>query len=389
MPGKFDIHVLFNHWDRFAEGFFHTIEASVLALIGSFVLGVIIAVMRISPIRALNVIGTVYVEFIRNIPLLLVVFFFFLGIPSLGLPLDGFTSGTLGLMVYTASFIAEAIRAGIQSVPAGQTEAARATGLSYIQTMLHIVLPQAIKIVLPAIGNQFINLVKNSGFILARGEDAAMDFIGAYSLPNVKFLLEGFLVTIEVAVLSIVFSFVLGTVLGTLRYAKIPVLSRIVAAIVDIIRNLPLLLIIFFMYIVLPQLGIKMSPFWATVVGLTLFEGAMISEIVRGGLNSVDRGQIEAARSSGLIYMQTLRHIILPQALRRMVPPLVSQFISLLKDTSLAVIISLPELMHNVQILQGHSPNYVIPALIFAAALYFIVNYILSIIARRLEAKTL
>lgn len=216
-----------------------------------------------------------------------------------------------------------------------------------------------------------------------------MDFIGAYSLPNVKFLLEGFLVTIEVAVLSIVFSFVLGTVLGTLRYAKIPVLSQIVAAIVDIIRNLPLLLIIFFMYIVLPQLGIKMSPFWATVVGLTLFEGAMISEIVRGGLNSVDRGQIEAARSSGLSYMQTLRHIILPQALRRMVPPLVSQFISLLKDTSLAVIISLPELMHNVQILQGHSPNYVIPALIFAAALYFIVNYILSIIARRLEAKTL
>jgi putative glutamine transport system permease protein len=216
-----------------------------------------------------------------------------------------------------------------------------------------------------------------------------MDFIGAYSLPNVKFLLEGFLVTIEVAVLSIVFSFVLGTVLGTLRYAKIPVLSRIVAAIVDIIRNLPLLLIIFFMYIVLPQLGIKMSPFWATVVGLTLFEGAMISEIVRGGLNSVDRGQIEAARSSGLSYMQTLQHIILPQALRRMIPPLVSQFISLLKDTSLAVIISLPELMHNVQILQGHSPNYVIPALIFAAAMYFIVNYILSIIARRLEAKTL
>ncbi|GIO56145.1 amino acid ABC transporter permease [Paenibacillus cineris] len=165
MPGKFDIHILFNHWDRFAEGFIHTIEASVLALIGSFVLGVIIAVMRISPIRALNVIGTVYVEFIRNIPLLLVVFFFFLGIPSLGLPLDGFTSGTIGLMVYTASFIAEAIRAGIQSVPAGQTEAARATGLSYIQTMLHIVLPQAIKIVLPAIGNQFINLVKNSSIL--------------------------------------------------------------------------------------------------------------------------------------------------------------------------------------------------------------------------------
>lgn len=165
MPVKFDINVLFNHWDRFAEGFIHTIEASVIALIGSFVLGVIIAVMRISPVKVLNWIGTVYVEFIRNIPLLLVVFFFFLGIPSLGLPIGPFLAGTLGLLVYTASFIAEAIRAGIQSVPLGQSEAARATGLTYIQTMLHVVLPQAIKIVLPAIGNQFINLVKNSSVL--------------------------------------------------------------------------------------------------------------------------------------------------------------------------------------------------------------------------------
>lgn len=165
MTGTFDIHVLFDHWDRFLEGFVHTLGASAIALVGSFILGTVIAVMRISPVKPLNWLGTTYVEFIRNIPLLLVVFFFFLGLPSLGFPIDGFTSGTLGLMVYTASFIAESIRAGIQSVPSGQTEAARATGLTYIQTLLHIVLPQAIKIVLPAISNQFINLVKNSSIL--------------------------------------------------------------------------------------------------------------------------------------------------------------------------------------------------------------------------------
>lgn len=163
--GKFDVTILFDHWDRYLAGFLNTIQVSVMALIGSFLLGAVIAIFRIAPIRPLNWFGAAYVEFIRNIPLLLVVFIFFLGLPSLGIPLDGFTAGTLGLTVYTASLIAESIRAGIQSIPTGQTEAARASGLSYIQTMLHIILPQAIKVVLPSIGNQFINLVKNSSIL--------------------------------------------------------------------------------------------------------------------------------------------------------------------------------------------------------------------------------
>lgn len=160
-----DFTVLFDHWDRFIEGFGNTIWISLMALVGSLILGTMIAIMRISPIKLLRMIGTAYVEFIRNIPLLIVVFFFYLGLPALGIPLDGFTAGTFGLIVYTSSFIAEAIRAGIQAVPTGQSEAARSSGLSYLQNMRHIVLPQAIKIVLPAIGNQLINLVKNSSIL--------------------------------------------------------------------------------------------------------------------------------------------------------------------------------------------------------------------------------
>lgn len=113
----------------------------------------------------------------------------------------------------------------------------------------------------------------------------------------------------------------------------------------------------------------------------------MLSEIIRSGLKSIDKGQIEAARSSGLTYIQTLKMIIMPQALRRMVPPIVSQFISLLKDTSLAVVIALQELLHHAQILNGQSQSYLLPIFLLAAMMYFVVNFSLSILARRLEYR--
>ncbi|MFD1773565.1 amino acid ABC transporter permease [Paenibacillus rhizophilus] len=214
-----------------------------------------------------------------------------------------------------------------------------------------------------------------------------MDFAGAYSADNLKFLLDGLYVTLIVAFTAIILSFLLGCIIGVVRYAKVPVLSQISFVFVELIRNLPLLLIIFFMRFALPEVGIKLGLMTAAIAALTIFEGAMISEIVRGGLTSVDKGQIEAGRSSGLTGVQTLWHIVLPQGLRRMVPPLVSQFISLLKDTSLAVIISLAELMHNAGIIIGHGYNYTIPTLLLVALIYFTVNYLLSVLSKRLETK--
>lgn len=152
--------ILVDYWDMFIEGFTNTIIASLIALVGSFFLGAIIAIFRIAPIKILNWFGTAYVEFIRNIPIMLIIFFFFYG-----LKLGGFTAGTLGLMIYTSSFIAEAIRAGILAVPKGQFEAARSSGLTYVQTMRLIIVPQAVNIVIPPLGNQFINLVKNSSML--------------------------------------------------------------------------------------------------------------------------------------------------------------------------------------------------------------------------------
>jgi putative glutamine transport system permease protein len=160
-----DFSILINYFDMYWNGFKVTLLISFIALIGRFFIGAIVAVMRIVPIAPLRWIAIAYVEFFRNIPLLVIVFFFYIATPSLGLQLSGFTAGTIGLTIYTSAFIAEAIRSGILSVPTGQMEAARSSGLTYGQTMRMVILPQAIKIVVPPIGNQFINLVKNSSIL--------------------------------------------------------------------------------------------------------------------------------------------------------------------------------------------------------------------------------
>ena len=214
-----------------------------------------------------------------------------------------------------------------------------------------------------------------------------MDFSGAFSWMNVRFLLEGLKVTVEVSLFSIIFSFLIGGLAGVIRFANIPFLSKILGIVIDIIRNLPLLLIIFFTYFALPQIGIQMNIFWSAVAALTIFESAMLSEIFRAGLNAVPKGQMEAGLSTGLTYVETMRTIVLPQAFKSMIPAIVSQLISLIKDTSLAVIVSLPELSHQARIIYGQNTNYVLPMFIIMTLMYFVVCYALSLLSGYLEKR--
>lgn len=214
-----------------------------------------------------------------------------------------------------------------------------------------------------------------------------MDFSGAFSWMNVRFLLEGLKVTVEVSLFSIIFGFLIGGLAGVIRFANIPFLSKILGIVIDIIRNLPLLLIIFFTYFALPQIGIQMNIFWSAVAALTIFESAMLSEIFRAGLNAVPKGQMEAGLSTGLTYVETMRTIVLPQAFKSMIPAIVSQLISLIKDTSLAVIISLPELSHQARIIYGQNTNYVLPMFIIMTLMYFVVCYALSLLSGYLEKR--
>ena len=214
-----------------------------------------------------------------------------------------------------------------------------------------------------------------------------MDFLSAFSWINIRFLLDGLLVTLQVAVVSIILSFIIGGILGVIRFMKVPYLSLIVGAVVDIIRNLPLLLIIFFTYFALPQIGIQLSIFWSAVAAMTIFESAMLAEIIRAGLLAVPQGQMEAGRSTGMTYFSTLYYIVFPQSIKLMLPPIVSQFISLIRDTSLAVIISLPELTHHAKIIYAQDHSAVLAMFVAMTFLYFIICYSLSVFAKRLERK--
>ena len=142
-----------------------TVLSSVIALFFSLIIGTIFAIMEVLPSKVMRVIGHAYVEIMRNIPLLVITMFFYLVIPMYVVKINGFTAGTIGLTLYTSAFIAETIRSGIQSVSNGQMEGARSTGMTYWQAMRHIILPQAFKIVIPPLGNQFVNLVKNSSVL--------------------------------------------------------------------------------------------------------------------------------------------------------------------------------------------------------------------------------
>lgn len=154
-----------DNWQTFLIGFWNTILCSVLALVFSLIIGTIFAIMETMPNKICRAIAHVYIEIFRNIPLLVIAMIFYLVIPQFWVKMSGFTAGTIGLTLYTSAFISETVRSGIQSVGEGQMEGARSNGMTYWQAMRYVILPQAFKIVIPPLGNQFVNLIKNSSVL--------------------------------------------------------------------------------------------------------------------------------------------------------------------------------------------------------------------------------
>lgn len=214
-----------------------------------------------------------------------------------------------------------------------------------------------------------------------------LGIFSAFTPENVLYLLGGLGVTVGVSIISVILSLIFGSIVGIIQFERIPYFSKFVGMINNIIRNLPLLLIIFFVYFALPKLGIHLPIFWATVLAMTTFESSILAEIVRGGLESIDIGQFEGARANGLSNTQTMVYIVLPQAYKKMIPPIISQLISLVKDTSLALGIVLSEMTYRGQIVYAQNSNYIIPVLIVITLVYFLLNYGLSLIAKWADHK--
>ena len=162
---------------------------------------------------------------------------------------------------------------------------------------------------------------------------------------NLDVFAEGFLRTLSLTLVSGVLAVLLGTVLAAMRVAPTAALRGVGAAYVELVRNTPLTIVFFFAVFVLPQLDVRLSFFTFAVLALTVYHAAFFCEAIRSGINSVGVGQAEAARSIGLTFAQTLRHIVLPQAFRTVVPPLINVFIALTKNTSIASAFGVVELV--------------------------------------------
>lgn len=201
-----------------------------------------------------------------------------------------------------------------------------------------------------------------------------------------RFLLDGLWVTVQAAFYSIIFSMILGVIFALGRLSTRKVVSIPSVIYVELVRALPSYLIIFYAYIGLPKLGIKLEAFWFAVIGLTIYTSAILAEVVRAGILSVEKGQLEAAYSLGLSSVHTLAFIVLPQALRRMAPAIVSQLITLTKDTSLGYIIALQELTRKGQQLFQFNGT-ILETMLVIGMIYFVICYTLALISGKLETR--
>ena len=209
-------------------------------------------------------------------------------------------------------------------------------------------------------------------------------FIGRYP----KGQLGGVGLTLYLAVVSLALSFIGGLVLGLLSVSRNRLLRLGSMAVIQTIRGMPLLMVIFWMFFLLPALlGGGMSAAWTIIAALTLFTSAYMSEIVRAGITGIPKGQTEAAISTGLSHGQAMFYIILPQALRNMIPSFVNQFVSMIKDTSLAFIVGVSELTQVATQMNNRTMLYPTEIFLFIAVIYFIMCFAFTELSRWLERR--
>jgi His/Glu/Gln/Arg/opine family amino acid ABC transporter permease subunit len=225
---------------------------------------------------------------------------------------------------------------------------------------------------------------------------------------NFRFLLEGFLINLEIAVIGIVFSLVFGLLLALMRISKLRLISFPAGVWVDVWRNVPLILLILYFGLAVPSSwrqsygdaipGFLPAAFQDELVlgallALVLYNSAVLCEIMRSGIQSLDRGQREAAASLGLTYTQQMRLVVLPQGLRRMVPATVSQLITLNKDTTLVTILAIEEVIGHANSLTssaaflGGVQAPILQVFLMVGFFFFVVNFALSRLSRRLEIR--
>jgi glutamate transport system permease protein len=206
-------------------------------------------------------------------------------------------------------------------------------------------------------------------------------------------LWRALLTTLEAAAVGMILATLGGLLLAVGRLSEHRAVRTVVTTWIEFFRAIPLLVVIFTLFFLLPKYGVDLSPYQALVLGLALYNSAVLAEIFRAGILSIDKGQREAAYGIGLRKSQVMRLILLPQATRRMLPVLIAQLVVLLKDTSLGFIIGFAELLRQsrglVEFLSSRFGNtYTFQIYVAAAVIYVVVNVVLSVVARYVERRT-
>ena len=202
-----------------------------------------------------------------------------------------------------------------------------------------------------------------------------------------KFLAQGLWANVRAAVIAMALALVLATVLALARLSRLAVVRWISGFVTETFRGLPQLLFILGAALLLPKYGYELDPIYYVVVGLTLYEGAVIGEIFRAGILSLDRGQTEAAYAVGLSYRQTMALVVVPQAVRRMLPAIVSQLVTLFKDTSLGYAIAYEEMVRRGRIASVEFGESLLQIALLVAVTFILINMTLSRTARWLEGR--
>ncbi|WP_371496847.1 ABC transporter permease subunit [Kitasatospora sp. NBC_00374] len=222
----------------------------------------------------------------------------------------------------------------------------------------------------------------------AHGQLDAAKWQPLLTVPAQRFLFSALGNTIVAGLVSIAIGLPAGALLGLLRLSRRPAVALPAAAVVELLRSLPLLFLVYFFLLGLPALGVRMSPFWQLVVPIVLHGAGNFAEIFRAGVLALPRGQSEAGYAIGLRHGQVMRLIVLPQAVRALLPTIIGQAVRALKETTLGYVVSYPELMHQGNVLASYLGHDFLQVYFEIALVFVALNWLLSRCAEWLETRT-
>ncbi|HDL0580208.1 TPA: ABC transporter permease subunit [Staphylococcus aureus] len=237
--------------------------------------------------------------------------------------------------------------------------------------------------------NKTIKEVKDKGLIdkyMTNAANAMNDDSGFISKYG-SFFLKGIKITILISLIGVALGSILGAFVALMKLSKIKIISWIASIYIEILRGTPMLVQVFIVFFgITAALGLDISALVCGTIALVINSSAYIAEIIRAGINAIDKGQMEAARSLGLNYRQTMKSVIMPQAIKNILPALGNEFVTLIKESSIVSTIGVGEIMFNAQVVQGISFDPFTP-LLLAAALYFVLTFVLTRIMNMIEGR--